>query len=108
MGKFQDADAAHPELKYVSDGDYIQYGSISNPNQLSLFSSYDQIYLAAHGVWVNNQWTGFVNIGGVDYQPSQTSASNLIDFKYCGASGIVGINEVSGSWFYQVAPFLQE
>ena len=108
MGKFQTADAKNSALKYVSDGDYIQYGSISNPNQLASFSFYDQIYVVAHGIWADGKWTGVVGIGGTEYAPSAVTASNLVDFKYCGPDGVVNADVVSGTWFYQVEPFIKE
>ena len=108
MGNFQTADSKNSAWKYVSDGDYIQYGSISNPDQLASFSFYDQIYVVAHGIWADGLWTGVVGIGGTEYAPSAVTASNLVDFKYCGADGVVNGDIVSGTWFYKVEPFIKE
>ncbi|HEY5791656.1 MAG TPA: RHS repeat-associated core domain-containing protein [Chthoniobacterales bacterium] len=116
MDKLQQADNKNPEWKYVSDGDYVSYGSITDPAQLASWSDYDKIYIAAHGVFDANGFTGDVIINGLNYSSGTIMTPKTESFKYCGSNtptpwnpnGIVQNWELSGEWFHSAADYLYE
>jgi hypothetical protein len=115
MDKLQFADERNTQWNYVSDGDRIDYGALTSPNQLGNWSNYDRIYMVGHGKFEENNFLGIV-IGGSLYDPANISASNLFRFDYCGGGvitdsnpkGLIDTHQVSATWFNSVSEFFED
>jgi len=101
--------------RYLNDGDWFDFNSISSISELGSFSEYDKVFLALHG-WSSSMpesLQGTYRIGGVEgygnrYTEAQIKAatSNIVTIMGC-TGGSISAGDISAAFFGPTKKFLE-